>query len=215
MRGGLPIAGLRMGYRATRGKDQTMKRREFFEKAGLGSGALLALPALVAGAEVITNGKTGSHQHEPIDGPLAVATVAFGNWAANPRAPLDRFPNLGGGPPPTGLPNGHQLIPYEANVKAGGVVNFIIAGFHQVLVYAEGWQPEQINVKNVIPPTAGGPPLINDANGRLYRGMDPSLFPQDRVEAVSFPDAGTYLVICGVLPHFANDHMFGFVKVNP
>lgn len=193
-----------------------MKRREFFEKAGLGSAALVSLPALVAGAEAIApRRKEEGHQHQPVDGPLATATVAFGYFAANPGAPLDRFPNRGGGPPPAGLPNGHQLIPYEANIKAGGVVNFIIAGFHHVLVYADGWQPEQINVKSVIPPTAGGPPLINDANGRIYRGLDPSLFPQDRVEVVRFPEAGTYLVICGVLPHFANDGMYGFVKVNP
>jgi hypothetical protein len=38
---------------------------------------------------------------------------------------------------------------------------------------------------------------------------------QDRVEVVHFPDPGTFLVICGVLPHFVTDQMYGFVKVNP
>jgi hypothetical protein len=35
---------------------------------------------------------------------------------------------------------------------------------------------------------------------------------QDRVEVVHFPAAGTYLVICGILPHLQED-MFGWVKV--
>jgi hypothetical protein len=191
-----------------------MKRREFFEKAGLSSAALVSLPALVAGTEAIVPKAKAAHQHQPIDGPLASATVSFGNFAADPAAPLDRFPNRVGGPPPA-LPNGHQLIPYEANIKAGGTVNFIIAGFHHVLVYADGWQPGQIDVTKTILPTNGGPPLIADDNGRIYRGLDPSLFLQDRVEVVSFPAPGTYLVICGVFPHFVNDRMYGFVKVNP
>ena len=43
----------------------------------------------------------------------------------------------------------------------------------------------QISVTN--PP---GPPLINDEDGRVYRGLDPSLpllALQDRVEVVRFP----------------------------
>ena len=58
-----------------------------------------------------------------------------------------------------------------------------------------------------------GPPLINDPNNRVYRGLDPSLQPQDRVEVVHFANDGVYLVICGVRPHFVNDHMFGYVRV--
>jgi hypothetical protein len=55
---------------------------------------------------------------------------------------------------------------------------------------------------------------LPDATNRVYRGLDPSLFPQDRVEVVQFPNPGTYLVVCGVLPHFI-DKMWGWVKVNP
>jgi hypothetical protein len=43
--------------------------------------------------------------------------------------------------------------------------------------------------------------------------LDPSLFSQDRVEVVQFPEKGLFLVICGVLPHFANDGMYGWVNV--
>ena len=191
-----------------------MKRREFFEKAGLSSAALVSLPALVAGAEVVAAGMGQGHQHEPISGPLAAATVSFGHWSAGLQPPLDRFPNQGA---PV-LPNGHQLIPYQATIKAGGAVNFIIAGFHHVLVYDDGTQPGDIDTTNTIGVTVPpGPPLINDSRNRVYRGLDPSVLRpvQDRVEVVQFPNPGTYLVICGVLPHFADDKMYGFVKVSP
>ena len=147
-----------------------------------------------------------SHKHQPIAGPLANATVSFGQWPTDP--PLDRFPNLGA----PALPNGHQLIPVEVKIKAGGTVNYIIAGFHHVLVYDDGTQPGDIN-PNLLVPGSVPPGLIDDPNNRIYRGVDPRLFPQDRVEVVRFSKPGTFLVICGVRPHFVNDGMFGFVRV--
>jgi len=189
----------------------TMKRREFFEKATLTSAAaLVALPALAAGDSAAP--AVDQHEHTPISGPLASATVSFGQWSTGLNPALDRFPNLGA----PAKPNAHQLIPNEVKIKAGGSVNFIIAGFHHVLVFGDGTLPSQIDVNNVISPTAqAAPPLINDPTNRVYRGLDPSLFPQDRVEVVTFPNPGTYLVMCGVRPHFVNDHMFGFVTVLP
>jgi len=142
-----------------------------------------------------------------IDGPLSNATVSFGEW----MTPVDRFPNVS-------LPtaNHHELIPKVATIKAGGTVNFIIAGFHNINVYDDGTQPEDINTALTVPVTQPpGPPLINDPNNRIYRGLDPSLQPRDRVEVVHFARPGTYLVICGVFPHFVNDRMFGFVRVLP
>jgi hypothetical protein len=69
--------------------------------------------------------------------------------------------------------------------------------------------------------TGNVPPLINDSNHRVYRGNDPRANPsvQDRVENVAFNDAGRFLVMCGVLPHFFDNAsgefvMFGFVDVN-
>lgn len=205
-----------------------MKRREFFEKAGLGSAALVSLPALAnAGGATVPAAKKG-HQHEPVSGPLATATVSFGQWSAGLEPPLDRFPNLGA----PAKPNGHLLIPHQVTIKAGGTVNFIIAGFHHVLVYGDGTQPGDIDVNNTISPSQQpAPPLINDPRNRVYRGLDPSAVRgvapgtasgtlvstvvQDRVEVVQFPNPGTFLVICGVRPHFVNDGMYGFVKVNP
>lgn len=198
-----------------------MKRREFVEKAGMGAAALVTL---ATPGRARASAKAGAqHNHSPISGPLATATVSFGAWVSG----SDRFPNVGAAP---GLPNNvHALIPNEVTIKAGGTVNFIIAGFHLVLVYGDGTQPGDIDITDtIVPTTQPMPPLINDATNRVYRGIDPSVLPllqgplqgpvqpvlQDRVEVVHFPDPGRFLVICGVLPHF-NDGMIGFVKVNP
>jgi plastocyanin len=121
--------------------------------------------------------------------------------------------------PATPPRNEHVVVPL-AKIKAGGAVNFIIAGLHQVVVYDDGTQPSDISLANQIEdPTPGDPvlpPLVNDPNGRIYRGPDPRLlFPNlDRVEVVHFAEPGTYLVICGVVPHFVTG-MYGFVKVVP
>jgi len=188
-----------------------MKRREFMAKAGAGVG-LASLP-LAAGVAASKHGKPqGAHghgqAHEQVTGPLASATVSFGQWPASLSEPLDRFPNEGA----PAIPNSHHLIPYEAMIKAGGSVNFVIAGFHQVIVYGGGKQPSDVDTSLVEPTTPL--PLINDPENRIYRGVSPFLSPQDRVEVVQFTEPGTYLVICGFLFHF-QEGMFGWVKVNP
>jgi hypothetical protein len=99
-----------------------MRNRRSFLKAG---GAL-------AGAAILPGSIKAVQQHEPISGPLASATVSFGQWRTDP--PLSRFPNINA---PIAL-NQHQLVPNEVKIKAGGAVNFIIAGFHQVIVYGDG-----------------------------------------------------------------------------
>ncbi len=185
-----------------------MKRREFVEKLGIGSAGL------VSGAVLAGNSSTparadqgGQHDHRPVSGALANATVSFGQWKTVP--PLDRYPNVS-----SAAANGHLLIPHRATIKAGGSVNFIIAGLHQVAVYAPGTKPEDID-KTITRPTTGVPPgvpLINDANNRVYAGLDPSTQPRDRVEVVHFPNRGLHLVICAVLPHFL-DNMWGYVRV--
>lgn len=172
-----------------------------------------------------------------IDGPLANATVSFGQWmsgdpdAVPPVPPLDRYPNNS----PAGA-NNHELIPNVAKIKQGGSVNFIISGLHLPAIY-EDTQPELIDRDTLIlthPVTgtaipAGG--IINDANNRIYRGLDPqfliaSTTPQqvprerDRVEVVQFTKPGTYLVICALRSHFFNSttqqfEMFGYVTVLP
>jgi len=126
----------------------------------------------------------------------------------------------------------HVIIPDEIKVKQGGVVHFLVAGFHQPMVYKPGTKPEDI----VIPP--GAPLFINDPTNLFYQGINPGGGPlgtpgtivpfsnsQNRLESVSFPasvgtgtpssakaEPGVYLVICNVRGHFL-DGMFAFVTV--
>jgi len=112
----------------------------------------------------------------------------------------------------------HHVLPNTIEIKAGGVVNFVVAGFHQIFVYLPGRSNEDI----VVPPTGL---FINDLTGLYYQGIVPAGGPPmtpattnpsnavNRTEAVSFSEPGTYLVICNVLPHFL-DGMYAFVKVS-
>src|SRR5207247_6219652 len=108
--------------------------------------------------------------------------------------------------------NYHQLVPNQVTIKAGGVVNYVIAGFHQVIVYDDGTTPTQINADAL---NSFFTALIDDPTNRIYRGLNPQTVSQDRVEAVRFSKPGTYLVICGVRGDFVNDQMYGDVNVLP
>jgi plastocyanin len=192
----------------------TIKRRQFVRNVGLGSAAVVTAAA-AAGSGMLAQGRApgaGEHQHGQVEGPLASATVSFGQWPANHSPALDRMAT----PNAPVAPNGHELIPYTATIKAGGTVNYIIAGFHQIAVYAPGTKPSDINTQNLLP-IPGAPPavgLIDDPVNRIYRGVDPATLPQDRVEVVHFAHPGLYLVICTVNVHFF-DNMWGLVNVLP
>jgi hypothetical protein len=186
-----------------------MKRREFVGKLGIGSAVVASGAALAKGLSTPATAAQAVHNHAQVTGPLASATVSFGQWLTDPA--FDRFPNLN-----TRTANQHLLIPYIATIRAGGSVNFIVGGFHHILVYEPGTQTTDIDATLLVPPTGQPAPLlINDPTGRVYRGLDPSLFPQDRVEVVTLANPGKYLVICGVQPHFVDDKMHGFVEVLP
>jgi len=147
-----------------------------------------------------------------MNGPLANATVSFGAWPATGDSPLDRTVL----PTAPAAPNIHQLLPRTTTIKAGGSVNFIVAGFHQIAVYAPGTKPDDIDTSTLLP-IPGAPPtvgLIDDPENRLFRGVSPLTVGQDRVEVVHFGKRGTYLVVCLVSVHFA-DGMFGWVRVLP
>ena len=203
-----------------------MKRREFVQKLGVGSAATaLAASGTAAKTPEVPQGTSERHEHDhrPVRGALSNATVSFGEWLTD--VPLDRYPLQAPIPPPP-PGGGHLIVPHEVTIKVGGTVNYIISGFHQVIVYAPGRTPESINV-GLTRPTQGVPagvPLINDDYLRVYAGEDPSTvhFTQsptvatapllDRIEVVHFPRKGRHLVICGVLPHFL-DNMWGWVRV--
>jgi hypothetical protein len=115
-------------------------------------------------------------------------------------------------------PENHAILPKKIKVKQDGVVHFLVAGFHQVVVYNPGTKPEDI----VIP---GAGRFINDLTNQFYQGIIPAtetppVLPittdpsnaRNRVESVSFAEPGTYLVICNIRTHFL-DGMFAFVEV--
>jgi hypothetical protein len=117
-----------------------------------------------------------------------------------------------------GNPVNHVILPGKIKVMQDGVVHFLVAGFHQVVVYHPGTKPEDIVV-----PDAGT--FIDDPTNRFYQGITPAGGPspglpittdpsnaRNRVESVSFEEPGTYLVICNVRGHFL-DGMFAVVKV--
>jgi hypothetical protein len=161
------------------------------------------LRSFVAGGVLAgTAPAAAQHGQQRIAGPLAHATVAFGQW----NTPIDRF--AGTFTPPN---VGHHVSPHEVTIAAGGSVSFLIGGFHLVLVYDDGIVHGDVNATMLIPPTATAPPLVNDPTNRLYRGLDPRTNPVDRIEVVHFHHPGTYLMVCGVLPHF--HEMYGYVKV--
>ena len=124
------------------------------------------------------------------------------------------------------------MLPSDVEINQGGVVHFLMAGFHQPAVYKPGTKPEDIMV-----PTTGA--FIDDPTNRFYLGINPAGGPlntpatidpsnaRNRVESVGFPategivggvvvsakaEPGIYLVICNVKQHFQAG-MFGFVKV--
>lgn len=121
-----------------------------------------------------------------------------------------------------GNPANHHVVPERIKVKAGGVVNFVVAGFHQIFVYNPGRGPGDI----VVPPAGL---FINDLAGLYYQGPAPNVAPppnlslalnpagapvlaQNRVESISFDQPGRYLVICNVRGHFL-DGMWAIVEV--
>jgi plastocyanin len=147
---------------------------------------------------------------------LAVRTAAAGD----DHAPLSVTVSFGAGlntATPNNPPN-HHVLPKVIRVGTGGVVNFVVAGFHQIFVYVPGVKVEDIQV-----PASGT--FINDLANLYYSGILPAGGPppaipatvhpsnaQNRVESVSFSQPGTYLVICNVRGHFL-DGMVAYVKV--
>jgi len=160
-------------------------------------------------------------QQQFMFGPPA-ATATFGFFPVDSTVDRMQVANPGNR-------NGHQMGPFQVTIRAGGMVNFIIDGSHQVVVYDDGIQPRNINADLVLPSPLNN--LIDDPNGRIYRGLSPTGVPAnffgpgvpaaaipaaspDRIEAVSFPRVGVYLVICAVRGHFLQG-MYGYVIVVP
>jgi plastocyanin len=182
-----------------------MDRRTVFTGLTLAA-ASLGIAPIPAWAK---DGKDNDHDHDDRDGEArSSVTVSFGAGLNTNQA---------------GNPANHHVLPSVIRVKKDGVVNFVVAGFHQIIVFQPGVVTGQIVVPATglfifepSPPTslptlyvglrtAGGPPpgipaTANPANA------------SNRVESVSFPAAGDYLVICNVIPHY-RDGMMATVRV--
>ena len=146
--------------------------------------------------------------HEHVDNALASVTVSFGA-GLNTAQP--------------GNAANHHILPREIRVRKDGVVNFVVAGFHQIIVFQPGVVLGQISVP------AAGLFLYDPAPTALpvhYLGLRPAGGPPpglpattnpsnavNRVESVSFANPGSYLVICNVRPHFV-DGMWATIKVS-
>jgi plastocyanin len=138
-----------------------------------------------------------------------------------------------------GNPVNHAVLPTEITVKAGGVVDFTVAGFHDIVIFKPGFTLEElVHVGGgqlpltppifVLPPDPATPLPVNLAmlaDRIYYRGINPAGGPlgtqatanpangSNRSEPVAFLEKGTYLVICNIRPHLL-DGMLAYVKVN-
>lgn len=139
-----------------------------------------------------------------------------------------------------GNPVNHAVLPQDIKVKAGGVVDFGIAGFHDIIIFKPGVTLQDLldagggvypdaGFPFVFPsdPLAPLPPAVAFLTDSIYyRGINPAGGPpqtppvispsnaMNRSEPVAFLTPGTYLVICNVRPHLV-DGMYAYVRVLP
>jgi plastocyanin len=200
-------------------------RRHLLQAAAAGGVTVAGLGTVLGATQKPGQGSEHAHDNRPLTDKRALAVVAFGLWEADPANPLDRQPI--NEEIETRTRNAHLMLPFEAEVDAGGGVSFIISGLHQILIYGPGRELEEVQAAAAglnLPPVGPFPPLVNYPTDLVYRGQDPRILQYlalgpttpnlvvDRIEAVHFKEPGRYLVVCGVRPHF-DTGMHGYVNV--
>jgi len=194
-------------------KELEMNRKSFVSV--ISSSVLFVGVALVGLPVVADDG--GDHDHAP-----ALASFGRGLNTAQPGNVVNDV-----------------LLPKEIKIKAGGVVDFAVAGFHDIIIFKPGFTLDDLTQAGggsfpltppifVFPPDPATalPPAIAHLTERIYyRGINPAGGPlatpvtgnpsngSNRSEPVSFLERGTYLVICNVRPHLVNG-LFAYVKVD-
>jgi len=134
---------------------------------------------------------------------------------------------------PQGNPLNNAILPKWLEVDAGGVVNFALAGFHDIVIFKPGIRREHLDpfipaTGTFILPSDPAVPLPPELSGLAdhvyYRGSNPAGGPpatpvttnplnaSNRGEPVAFLEPGVYLVICNVRPHLL-DGMYAYVRV--
>jgi len=139
-----------------------------------------------------------------------------------------------------GNPVNHVILPQHIKVDQGGVVNFLVSGFHHIVVYKPGTELKEIQeFAEGLPTTATFIDFPLGDDEPFYLGLLPAGGPpntavttnplntSNRVEPVGFPatkgrgtnlvespkaEPGVYLVICNIRGHLL-DGMFAFVEV--
>ena len=65
---------------------------------------------------------------------------------------------------PNNTPN-HRMLPQDIRIEVGSVVNFMVAGFHQIFVYKPG-----VTIDQIVPPGSGT--FVNqDLDLLYYQGL--------------------------------------------
>jgi hypothetical protein len=119
---------------------------------------------------------------------------------------------------PNNPPN-HRVHPQDIHIETGNVVNFLVAGFHQIFIYKPG-----VTLDQIVAPGSGT--FVDQHLDLLYyRGLVPAGGPppglpvttdpsnaSNRAEPVGFFEPGVYLVICNIRGHFL-DGMIAYVRV--
>ncbi len=155
--------------------------------------------------------------------PSVGSAAARGSLDAN--TPLEAtmqfgFPGAGSPFPP---PDEHdqsshakdRIVPRTVVIDRGGTVTFLSNTIHQVAVYDDGTNPEDIDAGLLTAPGAGCPPvpLIDDPNNRLAVLDSQPCAGGSLAPTYTFDEPGRYLIICTVLPHFAQFDMYAWVVV--
>lgn len=180
--------------------------------------------SLFCGVAVVAALASGPVIADSSDGEQSRGTVSFGR-GLNTAQP--------------GNPVNHAVFPKVMKIKAGGVIDFAVGGFHDIVIFKPGFTLDQLIVAGggqypltapifVIPPNPATPlpsAISFLADSIYYRGINPAGGPLatpatgnpsnavNRSEPVSFLERGTYLVICNVRPHLL-DGMYAYVKVD-
>jgi plastocyanin len=102
-------------------------------------------------------------------------------------------------------------------IDQGGTVTFHTFGVHQIAIYDDGTEDEDINTSLTLPPPPSCPPvpLIDDPNNRLAVLGAQECAGGPTTLTYTFKEPGRYLVICDFLLHFTEADMYGYVVVRP
>jgi plastocyanin len=185
-------------------------------------GAIFAVSALAfACSDYATRQPSTVTSPDPVAASAGSGNAASGTMAATPQSATMQFglEDVGGSKPP-GHPSDHSndtLVPGTVVIDKGGTVTFNAVGIHQIAIYEPGKNPEDVDSGNTVAMPSGCPSflpafLIDDPVGRLViNGLNPEGCGP-RTYTHTFADAGKYLVICAVQPHFLIK-MYGWVTV--